>query len=239
MRSTLLVRPAIGALLLIVLSGCESLPDLSAVLDGQLGTQELTTQEIAAGLREALEVGSERTVNTLSRPDGFLSSVFHIPLPDPLNRARETGARFGLAGIFDDVEVKLNRAAEAAVPQASRLLKNAIAELSFQDVIGIYQGPDDAATTYLRQAIGAQLTRQMRPIVADALEDVGALALYGDLARQYNRLPLITPVDADLTNHVLGYATDALFVRLAAEEAAIRRDPLKRTTELLRKVFGA
>jgi hypothetical protein len=220
------------------MAGCESLPDLSQVLDVPTAEDVVSTETIAAGLREALSVGSERAVSTLGRPDGFLKSAFHIPLPDSLLQARDVASRFGLAGVFDDMEVRLNRAAEAAAPKAQKLFVSAIRQLTFDDVIGIYRGPDDAATRYLRRTTGTALRAEMRPIIDESLAEVGALNAFRSLAEQYNRLPLVTPIDADLTSHVLDHAADALFAQVAREEGAIRRDPAKRTTELLRKVFG-
>lgn len=198
----------------------------------------VSTGTIAAGLREALEIGSRQAVRELGRPDGFLDSRFHIPLPESLQQAREVAGRFGLAGMFDEMEIELNRAAEAAVPEAQKLFVAAIRQLTFDDVMRIYGGSDDAATRYLRRTTSAELSRQMRPIVDASLAEVGALNTFSSLVEQYNRLPLVAPIDADLTSHVLQYADDALFALVAREEAAIRRNPAKRTTELLREVFG-
>ena len=128
--------------------------------------------------------------------------------------------------------------AEAAVPRAKSLFVTAIRQLTFQDVLAIYRGPNDAATRYLEQTTAATLRAQMRPIVDDSLSEVGALNTFRTLADQYNRLPLVAPIDADLTSHVLDHASTALFAQVAKEEAAIREDPAKRTTELLREVFS-
>jgi len=231
-------RQSFLAALLFALTACESIPDLGEVLTLPTSGQTLSTETIASGLREALQVGSERAVSTLGQSDGFLNSVFHIPLPDSLRQAQEVAGRFGMDGIFDEMEVRLNRAAEAAVPRAKSLFVTAIRQLTFQDVLAIYRGPNDAATRYLEQTTAATLRAQMRPIVDDSLSEVGALNTFRTLADQYNRLPLVTPIDADLTSHVLDHASTALFAQVAKEEAAIREDPAKRTTELLREVFS-
>lgn len=224
--------------LILFAGGCESLPELNQVLNVPTAEDVVSTGTIASGLREALEIGSRQAVRELGRPDGFLDSRFHIPLPDSLQQAREVAGRFGLAGVFDEMETELNRAAEAAVPKAQRLFVTAIRQLTFDDVMRIYNGSDDAATRYLRRTTSAELNMQMRPIVDASLADVGALNTFRSLVEQYNRLPLVAPIDADLTSHVLQYAEDALFTLVAREEAAIRRDPAKRTTELLQEVFG-
>lgn len=219
-------------------AGCESLPELSQVLNVPTAEDVLSTETIAAGLREALTIGSKTAVASLGRPDGFLESRFHIPLPDSLRQAKDVAGRFGLDGLFDEMEVELNRAAEAAIPQAQKLFVGAIRKLTFDDVMAIYSGPDDAATRYLRRTTSTELRSQMRPIVNVSLEQVGALNTFRSLVEQYNRLPLVAPIDADLTSHVLDQAGDAVFTLVAKEEAAIRRNPAKRTTRLLQQVFG-
>jgi len=231
------------ALILTILAGgCESTPDLTQVLDstyqnsGQTDSA-LSTQTIAAGLREALEVGSERAVASLGTTDGFLKSAFHIPLPETLRQAQEVSKRFGLSGYFDDVEVKLNRAAEIAAPEALSLFVSAIRQLTFSDVMTIYQGPDDSATRYLERTTSSALQGKMRPIIDGSLSEVGAVTTFNTLASQYNRIPTVTPIEADLSTYVLGHASNAIFTQLASEEAAIREDPVKRTTELLRQMF--
>ena len=224
--------------LLFLVCACESIPELAQVLNSPTSEAVLTNRTIASGLREALKVGSENAASTLGRADGFLKSSFHIPLPDSLRQAHEVAGRFGLGGIFDEMEVRLNRAAEAAAPKAQRLFVGAIQQLTFDDVMAIYRGPDNAATQYLQRTTAVTLQSQMRPIVEESLAEVGALNTFRSLARQYNRLPLTTPIDADLTSYVLDHASRALFTQVAKEEAEIRRNPAKRTTELLRQVFG-
>jgi hypothetical protein len=136
------------------------------------------------------------------------------------------------------MELKLNRAAEAAAPKAQKLFISAIQQLTFEDALAIYRGTDDAATRYLKRTTGEQLRSQMRPIIDDSLAEVGAVSTFTTLAEQYNRLPLVTPIETDLTAYVLEHASEALFAQVAREEAAIRRDPAKRTTALLQQVFG-
>jgi len=220
----------------LCLNACETLSEFDDLLNPAQST-ELGTSTIAAGLREALTVGAGRVVNSLGAENGFLDSKFHIPLPDKLKKAQEVAGRFGMSGIFDDLEVQLNRAAEAATPKARDLFVDAIKAMTFMDVMNIYQGADDAATQYLQRTTAEQLNLQMRPVVDQGLNQVGAVSTFKDLATQYNRLPLVKPVDADISGHVLKYASTALFAELAKEEAAIRNEPVKRTTELLRRVF--
>ncbi len=226
--------------ILALTSGCES----TALLEDLLATQttdssgSLSNETIANGLKEALTVGSGRVVGTLGTQDGFFGSPFRIPLPEKLQQARSVADKFGLAGSFDELELKMNRAAENATPKAKELFVSAIQQMTFKDVLAIYQGPDDAATTYLQQTTNDELTQQMRPVIDNSLAEVGAVQTFNGLLSRYNALPLVTPIDADVSGHVMGYAQTAIFAQLAEEEAAIRQNPLKRSTELLRAVFG-
>ena len=194
---------------------------------------------VAAALTEALVIGAERAVAELGRPDGFLGDPdVHIPLPGVLAQARSALALVGMAGLADDLEVRLNRAAEQAVPVAGELLVQAIRGLTFGDAIEILRGPEDSATRYLDRATGDELALRMRPVVDDALAQAGAVQALDALAGQYARLPFVSGLRADLTGPVLDYARRAIFGRLGDEEARIREDPAARTTDLLRRVFG-
>jgi hypothetical protein len=197
-------------------------------------------QSIAAGLTEALIVGTQRVIGQLGRPGGFLDDPqARIPLPGPLEQAQGALRMAGMAGLVDDLEVRMNRAAEAATPIAQDLIVEAIRDLSFQDAVGILNGPDDAATRYLERTTSEPLAQQMRPVVDEALADAGAVQAFDQIAGQFSALPFVGgALDVDLTGHVVRYAEQAIFDYLAREEAAIRSDPAARTTSLLRSVFG-
>lgn len=228
------------ALCVATLGGCESLPQLADVLStSSSGGGGLTSATIADGLRQALEIGSKRAVDGLGRKDGFFGSPYQIPLPKTLQRAREIASPFGIGGMFDDLQLKMNRAAESAAPKAGALFIGAIKQMTFDDVMQIYRGGDDAATRFLRRKTESTLNEQMRPVVDSSLSQVGAVNAFNSAIERFNKLPLVDPVKANLSDHVLGFASDALFQTLAKEEAAIRTDPVKRTTDLLKTVFGA
>lgn len=203
------------------------------------GTAGLGTDEIANGLREALKVGTERVVNTLGQADGYNGNTdVHIPLPGTLQKVQSTLRKFGFSALADDVELRLNRAAEAAAPKAKDVFWQAVTDMTMADVQKIYDGPDDAATQYFKDKMSAPLTDAMRPIVDQSLADVGAIQAYDQMMGQYKTVPFVPDVKADLTNYTLGKALDGMFLYLAREEAAIRQNPAKRTTELLQKVFA-
>lgn len=208
--------------------------------DKQATSSGLTTSQIGAGLKEALEVGTVRVVDTLGRPDGFSGDpLIRIPLPDSLTSVQSALSKIGMAGTLDNLELELNRAAEVATPKAKALFLDAIRALTLDDVMAIYKGPDDAATQYLRGQMSEPLSAAMQPVVDDSLDQVGAVATYDTVMSQYNALPFVPEVDADLTTYVVGKGLDGIFLYLAKEEAAIRNDPVERTTALLQQVFGA
>jgi hypothetical protein len=199
-----------------------------------------TLEEVSAGLKEALRVGADAVVSQLGSLDGFNDDkTVHIPLPEELHGVKEMLDKVGMAKMLEDLELKLNRAAEAATPKAKRLFHEAISRMTFDDVKEIYNGPDDAATQYFREKMTPGLAREMEPIISSSLAQVGAVKAYDDVMEKYQSLPFVPDVKADLTNWVVEKGMDGIFYYMAREEAAIRRDPAKRTTELLRRVFGS
>jgi len=202
--------------------------------------QGITTDEIGAALKEALRVGSEHVVTQLGRTDGFNADpAIHIPLPEELNTVKKVLSKVGMSSLAEDVELKLNRAAEAATPKAKALFLQAIREMTLDDIQGIYQGPDDAATRYFQGKMSPPLREEMRPIVESSLNQVGAVQAYDNLLGRYKQLPFVPDVKANLTDHVIQKGMDGIFYYLAKEEAAIRKDPVRQTTDLLKKVFGS
>ena len=200
----------------------------------------LSDQEIGRGLREALKVGVGTVVSQVSATDGYNADPrIHVPLPDSLGTVQKTLARIGMPDLMDDLELRLNRAAEAAAPEARDVFWQAIREMTLDDVRQIYDGPDDAATRYLERTMSDPLAARMRPIVDASLSQAGAVRAYDNALAQYKAIPFVPDAKADLTQHVLERALEGLFLYLGEEEAAIRQNPAKRTTELLQKVFGA
>ena len=148
-------------------------------------------------------------------------------------------SRVGLAGSFDTLEGRLNSAAEQAAPQARSLLLNAISQMTLDDARGILQGPDDAATQFFERTMGDRLSNAMRPIIDNSLAQVGAVRSFNQLLASYRKIPFAPPVEADLTDHVLQLGMQGIWHYIAVEEKAIRDNPVKRTTDLLRRVFGS
>ncbi len=205
------------------------------------GTGEAAgTGEIGQAFKEALSIGSENVVSKLGANDGFNADpAIHIPLPKELNTVKTMLDKVGMSGMVDDLELKLNRAAEAATPKAKELFKQSITEMTFDDIKGIYEGPEDSATKYFKGKMSSSLSEEMRPIVDESLSEVGAIDSFEKVMGEYKTLPLVPDVKTNLTDYVVEKGMDGIFYYIAQEEAAIRKDPVKQTTGLLKKVFGA
>jgi len=205
----------------------------------QVSPAGLSTTDMIAGLKDALRIGSENVVGKLGKADGFNADPkIHIPLPDSLKTVKSTLSAVGMDGMMDDLELRLNRAAELATPKAKRIFGNAIREMSFDDARKILNGPDDAATQYFKGKMSAPLSKEMRPVVEKALNQAGAVQTYDNVMGQYKAIPFVPDVKANLTQHVVDLGMAGIFHYMAEEEAAIRKNPVKRTTAILKKVFG-
>ena len=237
---------ALPLAMLLGIAGCASdgsdpwAAGANTVLQGVLGGGAGVGQgEVAAGLKEALKVGTGRVVDDLGQNDGFNADPnVHIPLPKALAQAQSSLRLIGASGLVDDLELRINRAAEQATPVAKGIFLQAITSLTFDDVNAIYQGPNDAATQYLDRTTRSSLMEAMRPIIDNALAEAGAVAAYDKIVEQAQISAFIPDLKANLTGHVLDKAMDGMFTYLASEEAAIREDPLKQSTALLKRVFG-
>ncbi len=227
------------ALILSGLSGCAILQDidLEQVLGG--GAGRLDEETVAAGLREALRIGAERTVTRTSALDGFRGNPsLRIPVPEKLDSAARTLRKLGLDRQVDEFETAMNRAAEKASREAIGVFWEAISAMTLPDAMGILRGGDTAATEFFEERTSATLRERFRPIVAEKMEQVGIYRVYGRLMDRYTQLPLVSEPVIDLDAYVTDEALTGLFSVLAQEERKIREDPAARTTELLRRVFG-
>jgi hypothetical protein len=195
--------------------------------------------EIGEAFKQALSIGTENVVQQLGAVDGFNADPsIHIPLPEELKSIKTMLSNVGMSQLTDDLELKLNRAAEAATPKAKDLFLEAIADMTFEDVKTIYEGPENSATKYFESKMSQPLQNEMQPIVENSLSQVGAIGAYDKFIGQYKTLPFVPDVKADLTTHVIQKGMDGIFHYMAYEEASIRKDPVKQTTALLKKVFG-
>lgn len=199
-----------------------------------------SSTETADALKAALGQAVTTAVTTLGRTDGFMGNPeVRIPLPGKLDKAAKKLRKLGMAKQTDALQLAMNRAAEAAVPEAKALFVEAIRQMSVSDAAGLLRGPDDAATQYFRGAMSDKLAERFLPIVSKATENVQLAKQYNDVAGRASALGLVDQKDASLDAYVTRKAMDGLFLVMAREEAAIRRNPLGQANALLRKVFGA
>lgn len=207
----------------------------------KLPSAGLSEADAARGVKEALAHGVTKAVLNLHKTDGFYGSELYKMLLPPDSRKAETALRrIGLGGQIDRAVLAINRGAEDAVGAAGPIFTGAIKEMTVTDALGIVRGNKDAATQYFRRKTSSQLIVAFAPSVKASLDKTHATKYYADLANGYNRLPLaFEKVDPDLTSYVVGKAVDALFDQIARQEADIRANPLARTTDILKKVFGA
>jgi len=199
----------------------------------------LDQETVVQGLREALRVGSQRSIDRVGTLDGFLANeLLRIALPEQLETMGRVLRQIGLRRQVEELEVAMNRAAEQAVGEAREVLWDEIRAINFTGAMTILRGGPTAATDYFQQRTETELSDRFHPIVVAKMESVGLSRLYADLAGRYNALPLTTKPAVDLEDYVTERALAGLFTVLGEEEARIRAEPLARTTELLRRVFS-
>jgi len=199
----------------------------------------LPESEIVQGLKEALKVCSENVVARLGKQGGYYQDPkAHIPLPESLQGLQGVLDRAGLGRMLTDLELRMNRAAEMATPQAEPIFLDAISEMTLDEARNILNGPDDAATRYFQNKMSQPLAAEFTPIIRTKLSEAGAVRSYENIMGEYQKMPFVPDVSADLTSHVVDYSLQAIFDYLAAEEASIRNNPVKRTSDILRRVFG-
>ena len=202
-------------------------------------SSELSVTDISGAFKQALTIGAENVVSQLGAEGGFSADeAVYIPLPENLEKVAKVLKKIGLSSQVDDLELKLNKAAETAVPIAKDLFLESNKDMTFDDVKTIYKGADDSATQYFKQKMTASLSEKMSPIVENSLSEVGAIQSLNRVMDKYQNIPFVSEVRPNLTEYVVEKGADGVFYYLAQQEAAIRQDPLKQTTNLLKKVFG-
>jgi hypothetical protein len=207
--------------------------------DKEKNTNELSTNDIGSAFKQALTMGAENVISQLGEVDGFNADEnIKIPLPKNLQKAKKLLKKIGLSGMVDDLELKLNRAAEAATPIAKDLFIQSIKDMTFEDVKKIYKGENDSATLYFKEKMSTSLTEKMNPIVENSLAEVGAIKSLNSVMEKYENIPFVSEISPDLTTYVVDKGMEGIFYYLAKQEAEIRKNPLRQTTDLLKKVFG-
>ena len=200
----------------------------------------LSSSEAASGLKEALMQSAGKAVGKLGAVDGFLRNPkVKIPLPDSMKKAEKAMRMFGMGKQADELVLKMNRAAEAAVPEAKTLLVDAVKKMSVSDAKNILSGGSDAATQYFRKTTSEPMAEKFLPIVKQATENVALAQQYNKFAEMGSRYGLVGKDQANLEQYVTQKTLDGVYLMMAEEEKAIRQDPMGQASSLLKKVFGA
>jgi len=214
--------------------------DLSKLLH-KVSPTAVTEAEAGQGIKEALTNGVTTAVMNLNKTDGFFASeVYKVLLPPDARKLETTLRKIGLGSQVDKAILAINRGAEDAVGSAKPIFVDAIKEMTVTDALGIVRGNKNAATEYFRQKTSEKLVAAFTPSVKTSLDKTYATKYYSNIVTTYNSLPTsFEKANPDLTAYVVGKTVDALFDQIAKQEAEIRANPLARTTELLKKVFGS
>lgn len=229
-------------LLVVVLGSCTTAQINQAIGDVNktFGQGAPTTSEVAEGLKEALIKGVSWGADLVSQTDGYFGNPeIKIPFPPDVKKVEDRLRQIGLGSEVDKFILTLNRGAEDAAREAKPIFVDAIKSMTIEDAWGILRGEDDAATQYLRRTTGIRLEEKFKPVIKASLDKVNATRYYSDIVTTYNRIPLAEKVNPNLDDYATQKAIDGLFIMIAKEEKRIREDPVARTTELLKKVFGA
>jgi hypothetical protein len=233
----------VAVLLTIVFCGCTSaqinqtIGDVNKTIGG--GTP-LTSEEVANGLKEALIKGISTGSDLASQLDGYFKNPeIKIPFPPEVKKVEDRLRQIGLGSEVDKFVMTLNRGAEDAAKEAKPIFIAAIRQMTIQDAWGILKGEEDAATQFLKRTTSSLLKDKFKPVIQNSLNKVNATKYYSDIVTRYNQIPLVQKVNPDLNDYATDRAIEGLFIMIAKEEKNIRANPAARTTELLRRVFGA
>ena len=226
-------------ILLTALPASAQLDRLFKTLGGGEKGSGLSDVKIGSGLKEALKIGTENAVGFTGKKDGFfLNQAIKILMPEKL-RTFEKGLRaVGYGPQVDEFVLSMNRSAEKATPFAKQIFWDAIGEMTFDDVKKILSGNDTAATDYFKGKTTSNLTDVFKPIVSNAMNEVGVTRQYKELVGRYESIPFVKKESFDLDHYVVAKALDGLFLMVGQEETKIRKNPTARTTDLLKEVFG-
>lgn len=204
------------------------------------GLTKVSNAEASNGLKEALIQGAGKAVSKLGTVDGFLGNPeVKIPLPDSLKKAEKTMRMFGMGKQADELVLKMNRAAEAAVPEAKALLVDSVKQMSVADAKAILTGGNDSATQYFKKTTSLPMAEKFLPIVKKATENVELAQQYNKFAQAGMKYGLVKKEQANIEEYVTQKTLDGVYLMMAAEEKAIRENPMGQASNLLKKVFGA
>lgn len=219
---------------------CDTLQEIvDSTLSTTGGSSGISNDQIIAGLKQALSQGTTKGVKTLSVTDGFFkNAAVKVLFPPEAQKVEKTLRDVGAGQLVDVAVEKLNRAAEDAAVGAKDIFINAIKQMTVRDAMDILMGANNAATNYLRKTTSSQLFTSFNPVIKNSLNKVGASDAWTTVMTNYNKIPFVEKINPDLDDYVTNKAMDGVFYMIEKEEALIRKDPVKRVTETLKKVFA-
>jgi hypothetical protein len=227
----------------IILFSCAEMTtvmnEASKALETPSGPAPLTNTEVIKGLKEALSLGTNNSTALTSKLDGFYKNPeIFIPFPPEAIKVKEKVEALGMKSQVDKFVMTLNRSAETASKEAAPIFINAITSMSIADGFAILKGGENAATSYLKEKTTGQLKIKFNPIVKEAISKVEVTKYWNPVINTYNKIPFIDKQNPDLEDYITTKAMDGLFLMIEKEEKAIRKDPLARVTDILKRVFG-
>jgi uncharacterized protein DUF4197 len=226
-------------LMLVPMFSCTTLQQATSTIPSTTTSNTPAQSQIAEGLKQALTIGTQNSVNRLSAVDGFFANAaVKILMPPEAKNVEKTLRTFGLGSLVDRTVLSLNRAAEDAAKSATPIFVDAIKQMTITDALGILQGGDFAATNYFKEKTTASLTAAFSPVISKSLNKVDATKYWSDMFTAYNKFSA-KKVPTDLTAYVTQKAIDGIFYEVGLEEQKIRKDPAARVTDLLKQVFGS
>ncbi len=229
--------------LVCILMGCTTAQinqTLSEVNKAIGAEKPLTTAEVGDGLKEALVKGISNGSDLVSQVDGYFKNPeIKIPFPPDVKKVEDRLRQIGLGKEVDKFVMTLNRGAEDAAKEAKPIFISAIKQMTIEDAWAILKGKDDEATQYLIKTTSSQLKEKFKPVIQNSLQKVNATKYYSEIVTRYNSIPMVQKVNPNLDDYATDKAIEGLFLMIAKEEKNIRADPAARTTELLKRVFGA
>lgn len=229
-------------LLIVILTACTTaqINQTLGEVNKAVGSEKpLTATEVGEGLKEALINGVSKGSDQLSQVDGYFKNPqLKIPFPPDVKKVEDKLRQIGMGADVDRFIMTLNRGAEEAAKEAKPIFVSAIRQMTIDDAWGILKGGENEATNYLQRTTSSQLKTTFKPVIQRSLDKVGAAKYYTDLVNTYNKIPFIEKVNPDLNEYATELAMKGLFTQIAKEEKNIRQDPLARTSDLLKRVFG-
>lgn len=218
---------------------CDTLQEIVDSTLSTSGSSGISNDQIIAGLKQALSQGTTKGVKTLSVTDGFFkNAAVKVLFPPEAQKVEKTLRDVGAGQLVDVAVEKLNRAAEDAAVGAKDIFINAIKQMTVKDAMDILMGANNAATNYLRKTTSSKLFTSFNPVIKNSLNKVGASDAWTTVMTNYNKIPFVEKINPDLDDYVTNKAMDGVFYMIEKEERLIRKDPVKRVTETLKKVFA-